>query len=399
MIDLANKTNKKKIRIISYVITIIISLLFIVIGNKIATENLPKFGNEQESKPVKAKVLEIIEKHIETYGSDSDLMETTIISFKAKVSSGSSKGETVVVEQTINSNFMAGVKEVQKGDSVLVSFSSALKGEPSWVFWDYLRTDALIILGVLFCVFLLIFGRMKGFNTILSLVITCAAVFVVLIPSILSGHNIYISTFIVCTFIIASTLSIVYGLDKKSFVALIGCLCGVLISAVLVIIMGSVLSLTGVVDENSIFLQNINTNKPLDLNAIIFSGILIGALGAVMDIAISISSALLEVHNQMEKPSFSLLVSSGFSIGRDIMGTMSNTLILAYVGSSLSVVLLLAAYDNSILGLMNREMIIVEILQALIGSMGLLFTIPLTTLAGSFLYVNKFNIKAFLEIE
>ena len=104
----------------------------------------------------------------------------------------------------------------------------------------------------------------------------------------------------------------------------------------------------------------------------------------------SLSSSLLEVSEKMgEQRNFKELFRSGMTIGRDIMGTMANTLILAYIGSSLSVVLLMVANESSLLSLFNREMIVEEILQALAGSFGILFTIPLTSLFAAWLYTKK----------
>ena len=105
-----------------------------------------------------------------------------------------------------------------------------------------------------------------------------------------------------------------------------------------------------------------------------------------MDVSIDISSSLFEVADKMEKPDFKTIMKSGFNIGKDIMGTMTNTLILAYIGSSLSEVLLLTASNNSLSRVFNLEMIVVEVLQALVGSIGLLTTIPLTSLACAVLY-------------
>ena len=148
--------------------------------------------------------------------------------------------------------------------------------------------------------------------------------------------------------------------------------------------MDGVLKLTGYVDENSIYLKQLN--MAIDLKAIIFAGILIGAVGAIMDVSIDIASSLSEVSSKMEKPSFGEIVKSGFNIGKDIMGTMTNTLILAYIGSSLSIVLLLTSSSHSLVYLFNLEMITVEILQAVVGSIGILTTIPLTSIIAAGLY-------------
>jgi uncharacterized membrane protein len=151
--------------------------------------------------------------------------------------------------------------------------------------------------------------------------------------------------------------------------------------------MNKILALTGIVDEESIYLTFIETETPIDLKAIIFAAIIIGALGAIMDVAMSTASSLWEVRDKADSVSFEALFKSGMNIGRDVMGTMTNTLILAYIGSSLSVVLLLSVYSTSLLYLLNREMIVIEILQALIGSFGLLLTLPLTSFICAVIYV------------
>jgi uncharacterized membrane protein len=135
--------------------------------------------------------------------------------------------------------------------------------------------------------------------------------------------------------------------------------------------MDRTLALTGVLSEESVYLTYLPMETPIDLKAIIFAAIVIGAIGAIMDVAMSISSALWEIAGTSESASFETLFRSGINIGRDVMGTMANTLILAYIGSSLSVVLLISVYSSSLLYLLNREMIVVEILQALVGSFGI----------------------------
>jgi uncharacterized membrane protein len=182
------------------------------------------------------------------------------------------------------------------------------------------------------------------------------------------------------------TLIIVSGISIKTVAASIGCLSGVLFSAGMVFVMDYFLKLTGVVDQDSVYLILLNPENPINLKGIFFGSIVIGAMGAIMDVSMSISSALFEMKEKYAANSWSQLVNSGMTIGRDIMGTMANTLVLAYIGSSLSIVLLLIAYNPSMLDLMNREMVIIEILQALIGSLGILMTLPLTAIVSGLLY-------------
>jgi len=184
---------------------------------------------------------------------------------------------------------------------------------------------------------------------------------------------------------------IIYGANKKSLSAGIGCLAGILVSGFLTLIMDRVLKLTGLVNEESLYVVRVNPTNPIDLKAIIFAAILIGAIGAIMDVSMSIAASLAELKDKLEYTPFSLIIKSGISIGRDIMGTMANTLILAYIGSSLSVVLLLVSYNSSILELMNKEMIVVEILQSLVGSFGILVTIPITSMVCAYLFSERVN--------
>ena len=183
------------------------------------------------------------------------------------------------------------------------------------------------------------------------------------------------------------TILLVNGANRLGLAAGLGCAGGVLLAGTLVITLNLALHLTGLTDEDSIYLMNMNPDNPVNLKAVVFGAILIGAIGAIMDVTISISSSLHEVRRKVPHITRRELIRSGFTIGRDMLGTMSNTLILAYIGSSLPAVLLLCGYNRSLLFLLNREMIVIEILQAFIGSTGMLFAIPFTTLMCSLLYV------------
>jgi uncharacterized membrane protein len=194
---------------------------------------------------------------------------------------------------------------------------------------------------------------------------------------------------LVCVYTIVMTLLLVIGFNKKSLTSALGCLGGLAVSGIIAVIMDKVLLLTGVVDEHSRYLVNLPSGSPINLNAIIFAGIIIGAMGAVEDVSTSLASSLWEIKEKAGKIKFETLFRSGLTIGRDIMGSMANTLILAYIGSSLSVVFVLSVYSGSLLALFNMEMIVVEILQALIGSLGILFSMPLTALICSVVYLRK----------
>ncbi len=378
------------VRRMSYFLTIIFSVILLFVGNRMTTYRFQVADLGAENKPFEAKVVEIVDRQTaeQTIGESAPSEGVTIIFF-CRALGGRLAGQTITAMQT-NDGFMAvHQKEVEVGDHVLIDRSQNVYAQHEWELREYVRTGPIFVLGAVFFLFLLLFGRGKGLNTIISLVLTCVAIFGVFIPSILTGHNIYLWSMMISLYVIVMTLMIVNGPDKKSLAAIVGCLGGIFSSGVLVILMDYFLRLTGMVDEDSTFLLLFNPDKPIDLKAIIFAAIIIGALGAIMDVAMSISSALFELFENVSDMSFQSVYRSGINIGRDIMGTMSNTLILAYIGSSLSVVLLLIAYNYSMVALLNREMIIVEMLQALIGSIGILFTIPLTSIVCAFLFTSR----------
>ena len=315
--------------------------------------------------------------------NDVALPSTKVITFYATITSGEDKGKSVLANQILGGiTIGADAKEVAAGDNILMTEISP--GE--WHFSDYIRINGILVLAAIFVILLLFFGRIKGLNAILSLGLTCVAIFAVFIPSILSGKNIYASSIIVCVYSIIVTLLIANGANKKSIAAIAGCFGGVIATGILTVIMDKVLGLTGMINEEAMYLVYLNPDNPIDLKAIIFAGIIIGAVGAVMDVAMSISSALWELKEQAPDLNSSGFFKSGMNIGRDVMGTMTNTLVLAYIGSSLSLVLLLIVYVSTFTELINRELVIVELLQAVVGSLGILLTMPLTALICSVLY-------------
>lgn len=383
------KNNLNKIILI---LTIIFSIFYIFTANKYVSSSQSDKYQIDDYDTYKAKIVEITEVYEDNYDLGGYALSGKLIIFNVEILNGDLKGEIVTVSQEINPYFTIQPPEVSLGDKILISqayINMDIDSPADWSMLEYQRTDTMMILFIIFFICLLIFGRIKGLLTMVSLIFTCASVFLIFIPSIIGGYNIYFWSIQICIFIIIMTLLVVNGFNLKSLSAGIGCISGVAIAGILTQIMSKSLILTGLVDEESVYLQLLNTENPIDLKALIFAAIIIGAVGAIMDVAISIASSLNEIKEQNPEINFKQLFSSGLTIGRDIMGTMTNTLILAYIGSSLSTVLLLIGNTASMEYLVNTEMIIIEILQSLIGSMGILLTLPLTSLTSAFLYSRK----------
>lgn len=386
---------KKKLNknIIAYLVVVIGSILFMYFGNKLVSKDLKLLNKNPNATPTTvAKVTKEVNREYLTSPMNPTMREVALV-LEGVVVKGENVGQTITFKQSIQSPMGVNPPEAKIGNKVLLSRMKTGENEGQWIATGFVRSTAFIWLALVFFGLLVLFGKMQGVHTIVSLSFTCLSIFLIFVPSILSGYNIYLSSILICLYIIVMTLLIISGWNHKSLAAAIGCFGGVLIAGILTFSLSSILKLTGLIDEDAMYVLLINPENPINLKAIIFAGVIIGALGAAMDVAMSIASSLNEICEKIEKPTFKEIVTSGINIGRDIMGTMANTLILAYIGSSLSTVLLLISYQNSLLELFNIEMIIVEMMQAIVGSFGILFTIPVSALVCGFLYPKLFKPK------
>lgn len=375
--------------ILSFGIILLVSVALLAIGYRI-NKAPPATGDEILFCTAQiTAVRDVVEDDFAMPGMEGQPSNKTVFFF-AKITSGEQKDRWVFATQYIDYIYASPPRQVEEGDKVLLSGTpNPETGELSWSFVEHNRIDALVGLGLVFFGLILLIGRSKGVATILSLVLTVGAIFGVYIPAILWGKNIYLYTVLVAVYVILMSLLLLNGINIKSFCAIVGNIGGVLVAGALALVMNGLLGITGVVDEQYVFLMYLERQKPLDLQAVVWGGILIGSLGAVMDIAMSIASAMKELSDSMEHKTFANMVKSGMNIGKDAIGTMTNTLILAYIGGSLATVLLLVAYNKAPLLLFNMEMIVVEVLQAIVGSMGILFAVPITVFVSATLFCRE----------
>lgn len=373
--------NKKQIAV--YIVTLIISAVFIVCGYRYNTREYKFLSGEQADSAYSGKITEIVS--VEELG-ENEALKGQLVIFKCLLKDRDMKGKTVTATQTLDDFDQMPQPMVKEGDKVLLY----KYGEEDWQFSEYIRLDPLIVLCGVFFVMVLIFGGKKGFNTLVSLVITCLAIFMVFVPAVLSGYNIYFWSVVICIFVTIVSMIIINGLHKKTFVAITGSLCGVAVSGGLTLLMNVFLNMTGMLDDSYLYLSLLNPQRPIDLNGAIFASIIIGALGAVMDIAMDIATSLYEMYSK-SRLAPKQLVKSGFEIGKDMMGTMTTTLVLAYIGSSLAVTVLLVAYNASLTELLNKEMVIKEILQSLVGCVSIMVALPFTTAVAALTYREKYD--------
>lgn len=379
-----------------YILTIIISCLLLFSGHLLVMRNFPALP-ENRANLIKAEIEKIISIKESPSGLNAEKPNLRI-NFSATLNSGEHQGNKVIGYQSIDFNNPANsTAQVKAGDRVLLyephKSGESLTNLSNYVFVEYDRSGKLLLLLGIFCAAILLFGKVKGFNTLLSLILTILMILLVFIPGIIAGYNIYLMTLLVCLYATLSSYLLVIGYNAKAYAAVSGCLAGVIAAGFLAVICNYWLKISGITGDEAITLGNLPLPHKLDLQALVFSMVLIGALGAVMDVAMDISSALAQVKAQAPNLTLPELYKIGIEIGQDLISTLSNTLIMAYIGTALLTILVLSASGMPWNFFFNREHFAVEVINGIIGTFAILLTIPLTSFISACFYGQKTNKK------
>jgi uncharacterized membrane protein len=354
--------NNKRIRltfIISITLVIVSILCFYFISS-----------NEGYYSKTIAKIISVTDKvQSEAENISGNVEEIKNQHIKAKIMNGIYKGKEINLENTTSFS-QAYDLNLNVNDEVFVTINvDANKKIISSKILDFKRDKYIFYIIILFVLFILLIGGIKGFRSLASVVINIL-IFSVIIELFLSGYNLILVATIASILFIIVSISLVSGINKKTVSAIIGTMVGTLISMLITAIVFQVTHSHGVHYEAMEFL----THPP---EQIFFIEILIGTLGAIMDIAITISSAIKEIYERNNDIERKILIKSGMEIGKDIMGTMANTLVFAYISGSIPLILLWLKNDFPISYIVNIN-ISLEIIRALTGSIGIVISIPAT---------------------
>lgn len=328
----------------------------------------------------RGRVLEILstELYHTSYGMDTyrDLI-------MVRITDGPFRGKEVQVEH-FRSGHPAYDFEVKAGERVLLL--AELDGDRLGQVYieSPLRDHYLWYLAALFVVLLVLLGGRQGAKAVLSLVIIVLVGVRLLMPLLLRGYSPILLSVTATALVSTLVLGIIGGPNRKTLIAIVGTTGGVMAAGALAALVGHGASLTGLSGEEAQMLLYIPQAVDFDFRGLLFAGIIISALGAVMDVGMSVASSMHEIC-RVSRPSPRQLFISGMNVGRDIMGTMSNTLILAYAGGAIPLILLFMAYDTPFIRIINMDIIATEVVRALAGSVGLVLCVPITALAGALL--------------
>jgi uncharacterized membrane protein len=300
---------------------------------------------------------------------------------EVEVLEGPLKGTKVLVPNEITDNPAFNV-EATPGREVVLSVVKS-KDRPTEVnIADYHRMPVLAVLFGIFLATFLFFGGKRGLKSLVGLLIGIALIGSVLLPLSLRGFNPLLTASLICLAVTATTSTLVAGFSRKALASILGTVGGVVIAGVAAQLVISTAPLTGLSTEEAQILRGSLVGQPaIFFRGLLAAGMLIGALGVIMDVAVSIASAMSEVAETDNTLSAAALYKKGMNVGRDIMGTMTSTLVLAYTGSALPLLLLMAQIPST--KLLNLDLVATEVASALTGSLGLICTIPLTALAAA----------------
>ena len=381
---------KKKSDFWKYLLLLTLAVAAVVLGCMYTTRNAMIFVGQagledDEMYLTKVDVILSHDEWKEPYVSGQDLTQTSI-RFTCHVLYGERKGESLVATQYYDDLTGKSNVPVEPGDWIYVYPRADGSGELMAGF--FFRFRFLAVLFAVLMLILLVFAGLKGIATMVALGLTILSVFFVFVPAILSGFNVYLWTVIICLYSIIITPPLIGGFNKKALASIVGCSAGVLVAGIVTAVMGNMMKLTGFADEDDVYVTMM-LGEPIDMKAITFAAIIIGALGSTLDVSMSIAASVWEMHESTGKSDFRSLLTSGFNIGRDILGTQISTLVLAYIGSSLCTVLLYVGYTESMMQMLNIEGVVIKIFDSLIGAATILLTIPFTAIVSAAMLARK----------
>lgn len=364
-------------------IIILLIIMMISIGNTFVFADEMMVGGDIENNSVieKAKILDV--EVLDDVALEDIFFEESFL-VTLEILTGTYKGQQFQSIHNLTGNLGYDIY-VNPGDKVLVTIEESEEGTVEVFISEYLRDTYVYWVFILFIALLILLGGIKGIKTIITLALTILLVIKGLLPGLLAGYSPILLTILISIIITLVTIIVVGGWNTKSFAAIIGVLGGVFVAGIIAYIIGSKVRLTGMSSDEAMMLMYIPQGIRFDYRGLLFAGIIMGALGAVMDVGMSIASSMEEISNVNPNISTKELIISGLNVGRDIMGTMANTLILAYTGSAIPLLLLFTAYQDSFIKIINLDIIATEIIRAFSGSIGLILSIPLTAVTAGLL--------------
>ncbi len=353
-----------------------------ILGFGLINEVSAQAVHEEFQETIKAEVLEVVEQFEQAIiGTEAS---TTVQILRVELKAGEREGEVVRLEHDL------GILEA--GDPIYVNRMLTIDGTEYFLFKDVARGQALLTLVGLLVLVTVIFAGVKGVKALLSLVLSLCAIIFILVPALLSGYSPALVSFLVAVVILAIILFFTHGLKPYVFLAFSGTILAVLVTCLLALGFTEWMHFTGFSADASVYL-NFATGGKLDMSGLLLGAIIIGLLGVLDDVAITQASVVQELKAANSALRLRELYERAIKVGKDHIGSLINTLALAYVGTSLPLILLLVKTSSSLEFTFNQELVAAELARLFIGSIGLVLTVPLTTLIAAWYFGQKTEVE------
>ena len=273
------------------------------------------------------------------------------------------------------------------GDELLIAVTVAPDGTLNAYFVDYVRSHLLLLLVGIFVVAILAMAGRKGLGSLLGLTFSLFIVIGYIIPHILDGEDPVRVSIIGAAILLSVTLYLTYGWTMKTHAAVLSMVLSLIITGTLAWIFVSATKLTGSGDENALFLVQM-ANSSINLRGLLLGGIIIGALGVLDDLVITQASALFEIHDANPNLGLRALYKRATNIGQDHVAATVNTLVMAYAGTALPMLLVFSMSKGNFSYLVNFSFVAEEVVRTLVGSLGLIAAVPITTIIAAYFAMN-----------
>ncbi len=357
---------------------LIIAILFLITAFFVLSE--PIFaqanttGNVFKEENLEGKAIKILEeKQITPIGTNKSQLYQKL---EVLITKGSLKDKKVIIE---SGNLpISNLQKYYTGDKFVIAYTKNSEGKDVFYITDYVRHNALLWLFLIFVVMAVAIGRWRGLTSLIGMAISFLVIFWFIIPKILSGGNPVEMAILGSLIIIPATFLLSHGINKKTLIAIVGTLIALVITGILASVFVNATRLTGFASEEAGFLQ---TYKPglIDIKGLILAGIIIGVLGVLDDITISQSAIVQQL--KLANPNLKdiELYKKAMTVGKDHIASMVNTLVLVYTGAALPLLIIFVDNPHPFTEIINYEIIADEIVRTLVGSIGLILAVPITT--------------------
>ncbi len=335
-------------------------------------------ATEYKEETLEGKVLNVLEeKQIVPAGAKEPQIYQKL---EILITNGSLKGNKIIIENGILS--ISGLQRYKVGDELVISYTKNIEGKDNFYITDYVRRKPLLFAFLTFVFMVVLVGRFQGVSSLFGMAFSFLVILKFILPEISRGKDPVQVAVFGSLMIIPLTFVLSHGFNKKTIVAILGTLISIVFTGLLTSLFVGASKLTGFASEEAGFLQTYKGDL-INVKGLLIAGIIIGVFGVLDDITVSQSAIVEQLKTANPKLKPTEIYAKAMAVGKDHIASMVNTLVLVYAGASLPLLILFIDSSRSFSEIINLEVVAEEIIRTLVGSIGLILAVPVTTAIAS----------------